>query len=211
MPAHPKIEMLALSALKPYERNSRTHSAAQIEKIAKAIQEFGFLVPVVVDKDGGILAGHARVSAAVKLGLSEVPCLRAAHLTEAQRRAFVIADNRVAEDSGWDQELLRGELAFLSDSGFDLPVLGFELPQIDAMLGALDEGEFVVSGAGGAGTANGAAGTATKTQNGFAAFTVVLPVEQKRALTDALRDYQVKHKLADVAAAILHMAGVRNG
>ena len=105
-----QIETLALDALIPYARNSRTHSDEQIAQVAASIREFGFTNPVLIDADGGIIAGHGRVMAARKLGLAEVPCVRLAHLTEAQRRAYVIADTQLAMNAGWDDEMLALEL-----------------------------------------------------------------------------------------------------
>lgn len=108
-----KIEQWAIDKLIPYARNSRTHSDAQVAQIAASIKEFGFTNPVLIDGEGGIIAGHGRVIAARKLGLSEVPCIRLEHLTEAQKRAYVIADNRLALNSGWDTEMLKVEFADL--------------------------------------------------------------------------------------------------
>jgi len=98
----PTIEHLAIDALIPYARNSRTHSAEQVAQVAASIREFGFTNPVLIDGEGGIIAGHGRVMAARQLGLAEVPCIRLAHLSEAQRRAYVIADNKLALNAGWD-------------------------------------------------------------------------------------------------------------
>lgn len=129
------IEQIKVSALVAYANNSRTHSEAQIAKIALSIQEFGFCNPVLIDEDNVLIAGHGRTMAAAKLGLDEVPAIRLLHLTEAQRRAFVIADNRLAEDAGWDDELLRIELAALDAYDFDLSVIGFEDQELATLLG----------------------------------------------------------------------------
>ena len=120
-----KIEQRAIEALVPYARNSRTHSDAQIAQIAASIREFGFTNPVLVDKDGGIIAGHGRVMAARKLGLKDVPCIALGHLTDAQKRAYVIADNKLALNAGWDEELLAVEFSDLLSEGFDLELTGF--------------------------------------------------------------------------------------
>ena len=109
-----------MSSLIPYVRNSRTHSDEQVTKIAASIKEFGFLNPVIIDGENGIVAGHGRVMAAQKLGLTELPCIEASHLTDAQRRAYIIADKPAGADAGWDDEMLRVEFAELSDLGFDL-------------------------------------------------------------------------------------------
>jgi DNA modification methylase len=120
--------------LVPYARNSRTHSPQQVDKIAASIREFGFLNPIIVDGMNGIVAGHGRVLAAQKLGLSELPVIDASHLSEAQKRAYVIADNRLALDAGWDNEMLKIELQDLEADGFDLSLTGFELDEIGDLL-----------------------------------------------------------------------------
>ena len=126
----PKYKSIDIDLLIPYARNSRTHSDSQITKIASSIKEFGFLNPVLIDKDNGIIAGHGRVMAAKKLGLKEVPILLVEHLSETQKRAYIIADNRLALDAGWDEEMLRVEFAELADDGFNLELTGFELGEI---------------------------------------------------------------------------------
>ena len=139
--AAPEYKAAKVADLIPYARNSRTHSDAQVTKIAASIKEFGFLNPVIVDGQNGIIAGHGRVMAAKKLGLEEVPVIDASHLSEAQRRAYVIADNRLALDAGWDEEMLRVEFAELEGLGFDLELTGFGLDEIQGM--DFDEGEEV--------------------------------------------------------------------
>lgn len=133
-----KIEHLAIDRLIPYARNSRTHSDEQVAQVAASIREFGFTNPVLIDGDGGIIAGHGRVMAARKLGMDKVPCIRLAHLTEAQRRAYVIADNKLALNSGWDDQMLALEFKDLQDMGFDLELTGFGLGDIDELLAELD-------------------------------------------------------------------------
>lgn len=130
MSKFPEYKKAKVSDLIPYARNSRTHSDAQVSKISASIKEFGFLNPVIVDGDNGIIAGHGRILAAQKLGLEAVPTIEADHLTEAQRRAYIIADNRLALDAGWDDELLRIELSDLDAEGFDLSLTGFDLDEI---------------------------------------------------------------------------------
>ena len=120
-----KIETLPIDALVPYARNARTHSDAQVAQIAASIREFGFTNPVLIDTEGGIVAGHGRVLAAKSLGVGSVPCLRVDWLTEAQRRAYVLADNQLALQAGWDDELLACELRALQAEGFDLALTGF--------------------------------------------------------------------------------------
>ena len=134
-----KVERRAVSALVPYARNSRTHSAEQVGQIAASIKEWGWTVPVLVDEDGGIIAGHGRVLAAQKLGLADVPCMVATGWTEAQRRAYVIADNKLTLNGGWNDELLRVELKDLDAMGFDLTATGFGIGELSAMF---DEPNF---------------------------------------------------------------------
>lgn len=129
----PQYKTASVSSLIPYARNSRTHSPEQVSKIAASIKEFGFLNPVIVDGENGIVAGHGRVMAAQKLGMDEVPTVEAAHLTAAQKRAYIIADNRLALDAGWDDEMLRVEFGDLEAEGFDLTLTGFTLDEINAL------------------------------------------------------------------------------
>jgi len=130
-----QIEQISIQALIPYARNSRTHSDAQVAQIAASIREFGFTNPVLIDKDGGIIAGHGRVLGARKLGLSEVPCIRLSHLTDAQKRAYVIADNKLALNAGWDSEALQVELADLNSAGFNMDLLGFGVDDLAEAMG----------------------------------------------------------------------------
>jgi site-specific DNA-methyltransferase (adenine-specific) len=136
----PAYKAVSVADLVPYARNSRTHSDAQVGKIAASIREFGFLNPVIVDGQSGIIAGHGRVLAAQKLGLAQVPVIEAAHLTEAQKRAYIIADNRLALDAGWDSEMLKVELTDLQENGFNLELTGFNLDEIAAFLVDKTEG-----------------------------------------------------------------------
>lgn len=129
-----KIEQIKLDSLIPYARNSRTHSDAQVAQIAASIKEFGFTNPVLIDETGSIIAGHGRVLASRKLSFNEVPCIRLSHLTAAQKRAYVIADNKLALNAGWDDELLRLELNDLKELNFDLDLTGFSAEEIDQFL-----------------------------------------------------------------------------
>ena len=129
-----KIEQVKLDALIPYARNSRTHSDAQVAQIAASIKEFGFTNPVLIDETGSIIAGHGRVMAARKLAITDVPSIRLTHLTEAQKKAYVIADNKLALNAGWDDEMLAVELTDLKDMGFDLDLTGFSTDEIEALL-----------------------------------------------------------------------------
>jgi len=133
-----QIEHQPIDRLIPYARNSRTHSDAQVAQIAASIKEFGFTNPVLIDADGGIIAGHGRVMGARLLGLADVPCIRLGHLTEAQRRAYVIADNRLALNAGWDDAMLALEMRDLMDEGYDVGLTGFDMKEIDELLAGLD-------------------------------------------------------------------------
>jgi DNA modification methylase len=124
------IEQIPTADLIPYARNARTHSETQVAQIAGSIQEFGFCNPVLIDADNGIIAGHGRVLAAQRLKLESVPCLRLSHLTDAQKRAYVIADNRIALSSGWDNEMLANELSDLHADEFDMALLGFDADEL---------------------------------------------------------------------------------
>jgi DNA modification methylase len=129
-----QIEQVPVEKLIPYVNNSRTHSEEQVAQIAASIREFGFNNPVLIDKDDTIIAGHGRIQAARKLGLAEVPCVRLEHLTETQRKAYIIADNRLALNAGWNEELLTIELNDLLADGFALDILGFDSDELKSLL-----------------------------------------------------------------------------
>lgn len=127
----PSLKNLPVSSLQPYERNARTHSATQVEQIARSITEFGFTNPLLVDEQSRIIAGHGRLMAAQSLGMAEVPCMVLTGLTDAQRRALILADNKLALNAGWDPGLLSAELQELKLEGFDLSLTGFSVEEID--------------------------------------------------------------------------------
>jgi hypothetical protein len=133
----------------PYARNARTHSDEQVGQIAASIREFGWTNPVLIDGERGIIAGHGRVMAARKLGLGEVPTIELSDLTPAQRRAYILADNRLAENAGWDAEMLRVELGDLDAEGFDLDLLGWSDDELKGLMDpdAADGGETSATGA----------------------------------------------------------------
>lgn len=142
-----KHEIRKVSSLIPYVNNSRTHSDEQISQVASSIKEFGFTNPVLIDEDGGLIAGHGRVMAAKKLNMDEVPCVVLEGLTKAQKKAYVIADNQLALNSGWDLDTLRLEVETLQELDFDLDLLGFDddviskLLDIDCELPELPDGD----------------------------------------------------------------------
>jgi ParB-like chromosome segregation protein Spo0J len=146
-----EVERRPIEELVPYARNARTHSEDQISQIAASIREWGFTNPILVDEDGGIIAGHGRLLAARKLGLPDVPVMVARNWTPAQKRAYVLADNKLALNGGWDDEALAIELTEIRGLGFDASLTGFSIGEIDAILGGdvptLDELE-VSAGAG---------------------------------------------------------------
>jgi DNA modification methylase len=135
-----KIEWLSVDKLIPYAKNARTHSDEQVAQIAGSIKEFGFNNPVLVDKDNSIIAGHGRLMAARKLGMDKVPVVQLGHMTEAQRKAYVLADNRIALNSGWDTGMLSLELQDLKDD-IDLSLLGFDPDELDALLNPIEKTE----------------------------------------------------------------------
>lgn len=129
-----EIEYVHTDALTPYARNSRTHSKEQVKQIAASIREFGFTNPVLIDSENGIIAGHGRVMAAEHLKLADVPCIRLGYLTEIQKRAYVIADNKLALNAAWDDEMLKLELDELHALDFDMGLVGFNFAELDSAM-----------------------------------------------------------------------------
>ncbi len=128
-----EMQLVSISKLVPYQNNARTHSPAQIQKLRSSLREFGFVNPVIIDRDYNVIAGHGRIAAAREEGITEVPCVFVDHLTEAQKKAYILADNRMAMDAGWDEELLRVELEALEEMGFDLGMTGFDEKELAAL------------------------------------------------------------------------------
>ncbi len=124
------FQLVSISKLVPYVNNARTHSPEQINKLRASLREFGFINPVIIDREFGIIAGHGRVMAAREEGIAEVPCVFVDHLTEAQKKAYILADNRMAMDAGWDEELLRVEIEALQGADFDVGLTGFDDKEI---------------------------------------------------------------------------------
>jgi hypothetical protein len=137
-----KIENIPVDRLIPYARNSRTHSDEQVAQIAASIREFGFTNPVLIDGNDGIIAGHGRVLGARKLGMDAVPCVRLEHLTETQKRAYIIADNKLALNAGWDDEMLALEFEELRGEDFDLSLIGFDAGELAELMGGAQDGEY---------------------------------------------------------------------
>lgn len=142
-----RVEYRRVEALIPYARNARTHSDAQVAELAGSIRDFGWTAPILVDGSNGVIAGHGRLLAARKLGMETVPCIELAWLSETQRRAYILADNKLALNAGWDEDLLHLELTDLSDLGFDIGLAGFSADDLLALTpeptkeGARDEDE----------------------------------------------------------------------
>lgn len=130
-----EMQLVPIDKLVPYQNNARTHSPEQIAKLRSSLREFGFINPVIIDKDYGVIAGHGRIEAAREEGIKEVPCVFADHLTEAQKKAYIIADNRMAMDAGWDEELLRVEIEALQEMDFDPMLTGFDEAELAELFG----------------------------------------------------------------------------
>lgn len=122
-----KVQEVTLSELKPYEKNAKIHGSGQIEKLKASIEEFGFLTPCLIDEEYNLIAGHGRVMAAKELGMESVPCVFVEGLSEAQRRAYILADNRLGELGEWDMDLVSNELKWLSENEFDIDLTGFQI------------------------------------------------------------------------------------
>ena len=134
-----QIESVPVSDLKEYEKNSRTHSDDQVAKIAASVEEFGFTNPILIDESNGVIAGHGRLQAAKRINMGEVPCIRLAHLSESQKRAYVIADNKIAESGGWDDEMLKMEIMELAQDDYALKLTGFDEAGLDSILAISEE------------------------------------------------------------------------
>lgn len=142
-----QIEQVAVESLIPYARNSRTHSDEQVAQIAASIREFGWTNPILIDGESGIIAGHGRLLAARKLGMKEVPVIQLSGMTDTQKRAYIIADNKLALNAGWDDELLKLELDELHDEGFDMGLIGFNADDLSKLMGFDEEIEAPESSA----------------------------------------------------------------
>ena len=145
-PTNQTLELVSINRLTPYRNNARMHSRKQIREIAKSIERFGFVNPVLIDDDGQIFAGHGRVAAAKLLELAAVPCVRVSHLSETEKRAYILADNRLAEKAGWDREILAIELQALIDLDFEVELTGFEVGDVDLALEDADEAKREAAG-----------------------------------------------------------------
>jgi ParB-like chromosome segregation protein Spo0J len=196
-----KFEKIQTARLVPYARNARTHSEAQVAQIAASIKEFGFLSPIVVDGDYGIMAGHGRVLAARMLGLETVPCVRADHLTENQKRAYIIADNRLAETSEWDQKMLALELEDLRLDGFDIDLTGFSADALDALMDGGESDRYFDGGE----PPNDENKPAKKTDDNYSSFELVLRYENKLRLLQVIGRIKQEHNIVSTEDAFMVM------
>lgn len=181
---HYKHKIQKLSTLKEYEQNSRTHSPEQIDQIVESIKEFGFTNPVIVDENNILIAGHARCMAAGKMGLTDVPTIVADGLSQEQKSALVIADNKLALAAGWNFDALRSELNFLDEAGFDVSLTGFDIDDFNMDDDLFDEGDY-----------DEVTGEPKKTDEGFSEFAIVMPSEDKIYLMGKLKKIKEEHSL----------------
>lgn len=195
-----ELEYVATAALIPYARNSRTHSETQVKQIASSIKEFGFTNPVLIDKDNGIIAGHGRVQAAELLNLDTVPCIRLSHLSNQQRRAYVIADNKIALNASWDFDMLKLDLSELADEGFDFESIGFTQMEINNIISDYeaafettdDEEHYVTS-----------SGEPKESDIGYVTFSILLSTDDKKVLLDKISDVREKYSLDTMAESFM--------
>jgi len=183
-----QVEEVPLKDLIPYARNSRTHSESQVSQIAGSIQEFGWTNPVLIDGEGVIIAGHGRVLAAQRLKMETVPCIRLTHLTDAQKRAYMIADNRLALNAGWDEAMLANELSDLRADEFDLGLLGFDADELARLLA------FEMGGDGeGSGNGDGSSPYTNK---------ITAPIYEPKGEKPPIRDLSDKTKTNELCSEI---------
>lgn len=202
------IEQVPVADLKPYENNARVHDEAQVKQIADSITAFGFNAPVLIDGDGTIIAGHGRVMAAQLLGLEAVPAVRLLHLTPDQRRAYIIADNKIALNSSWDSDLLTLELDELQGLGIDMELLGFSDDDFTEDV----DGHEAVEVDGGEAKFDGAAENPyaqqfapSKTTDGYVEFAVVMEREEKTEAMGVINAIKREHDIESNAAALMVM------
>lgn len=191
------IKYLSPDKLIPYVNNSRTHSESQITQVAASIKEFGFTNPILLDEDNGVIAGHGRLLAAKKLGLDSVPTVKLENLTDAQRKAYIIADNKLATNAGWDVDLLSLEMQNLKELDFDLGITGFELEEINALLRSSDEKEFEYD------FDDDEESQPTKTVEGYAEFSVVLQQENKDKVLELIQQMKFEHNTTSTEEAFM--------
>lgn len=198
----PQIEQVETSKLIPYARNSRTHNEAQVAQIAASIREFGFNNPVLIGFDNDIIAGHGRVLAAQKLGLEKLPCLRLDHLTDTQKRAYVIADNRIALNAGWDEEMLKLELADLKETEIDLEILGFSNAELE-MFTQIGQEVETITNEDNVPTPKDEAGNLEDAS--VRQIILVYPLEEYAKIVDAMGEHAEKFGLSNNTEVVSHL------
>ena len=196
------IELLALDALTPYDKNARLHTRSQIEKIAKSIAAFGFNNPILIDSDQGIIAGHGRLEAAKFLGLESVPVIRLDHLSDKERRAYILADNRLADLSQWDEELLGQEVAALQEAALDLDAMGWTEDELEALVAGLDDIEP---------TEEDLSSIADESEPETKSFRFEFDVTDHAELSEMLDTLRRRYKLDDAAETFEHLVRGAHG
>lgn len=204
-----RIVMQPPAKLIPHPHNSRQHSEEQVQQVMNSMRHWGFTIPVLVDESNTIIAGHCRVRAAEGLELDQIPTMVARGWSQEQVRAYIIADNRLSELGTWNPEMLRDEINFLNDADFTLPLLGFDDVQIEAHLNDLDDNLFEISGA--ETTNTKPHNTPTKTQEGYAVFSVVLPVAHRNAVNQTIRAYMEANDIPSMGDAFVKMMEAFDG
>lgn len=208
-----EVVIRPLDSLTPYERNANTHPEEQIEQIANSIRQWGWTVPVLIDEQGMVIAGHGRIFAAKKLGLDEVPCIVADQWSDDQKRAYVIADNKLQEGSEWDYTTMASELRSLTDSGFDIDLTGISNTEFHVFSGTENDDEFsfdfnpeVSAGASGSAEMSEDA-PKKKTDEGYVEFAIVMQEENKRRLMARLNEIKERHGVESNEDALMIMVG----
>lgn len=196
------IELLALDALTPYDKNARLHTRVQIEKIAKSIAAFGFNNPILIDSDQGIIAGHGRLEAAKFLGLESVPVIRLDHLSDKERRAYILADNRLADLSQWDEELLGQEVAELQEAELDLDAMGWTEDELEALIAGLDDTEP---------TDDELSSISDESEPETKSFRFEFDVTDHAELSEMLDTLRRRYKLEDAAETFEHLVRGAHG
>ena len=199
--AQKKLEFVKVETLIPYARNARKHSDEQVAQIASSIREFGFNAPVLIDGQNGIIAGHGRVLAARKLALTEVPCIRLDHLSENQRKAYILADNKLALNADWDEEMLGLELSDLRTEDFDLNLTGFNGDAIERFLNPPEPEEASVKHNG----ITMADRVETYDESIVRKIVLVYSITQYDAVMEALGDYAEKNGLSNNVEVLNHL------
>lgn len=205
------VEKRSVQELIPYDRNPKIHSEQQIQQIAESIREWGWTVPVVIDEAGNVLAGHGRLFAAQSIGIEEVPCVVASNWSEQQKKAYIIADNKVQENSSWDFSLLSEEINNLSENGFSLEKLGLSEADVSLLQNLSPDEEFkfdyddVVADVG-----QSVSSEPSKTTDGYVEFAVVLSEDDKKQLMSQINKVKADHQIESNAEALMIIVNQAN-